>query len=63
MAETEKRRRHASQTLEAGDAAEIEQQENELDLLELFYYLLEHCKQLVAAAVAGGLVMAADLPL
>ena len=58
MADTEKRRRHASQTLEAGNAAEIEQQENELDLLELFYYLLEHWKQLVAAAVACGVVMA-----
>ena len=51
MADTEKRRRHAPQTLEAGNAAEIEQQENELDLLELFYYLLEHWKHLVAAAI------------
>ena len=58
MADTEKRRRHASQTLEAGNAAEIEQQENELDLLELFYYLLEHWKHLVAAAVACGVIMA-----
>lgn len=57
MAETEKRRRHASQTLEVSDAAEIEQQETELDLLELFYYLLEHIKQLAIAAIAGGLVM------
>lgn len=57
MAATEKRRRHASQTLDISDAAEFEQQETELDVLELFYYLLEHIKQLVAAVVAGALVM------
>ena len=57
MAATEKRRRHASQTLDISDAAEFEQQETELDLLELFYYLLEHIKQLVAAVVVGVLVM------
>lgn len=57
MAATEKRRRHASQTLDISDAAEFEQQETELDVLELFYYLLEHIKQLVAAVVVGALVM------
>lgn len=57
MAATEKRRRHASQTLDISDAAEFEQQETELDVLELFYYLLEHIKQLVAAVVVGVLVM------
>ena len=57
MAATEKRRRHASETLDISDAAEFEQQETELDLLELFYYLLEHIKQLVAAVVVGVLVM------
>lgn len=57
MAATEKRRRHASQTLDISDAAEFEQQETEPDVLELFYYLLEHIKQLVAAVVVGALVM------
>ena len=57
MAATETRRRHASQTLDISDAAEFEQQETELDVLELFYYLLEHIKQLVAAVVVGALVM------
>lgn len=57
MAEKEKKRRHASQPLDVERVAGAEQQESEIDLLELFYYLLERAKYLVAAAVAGGVVM------
>ena len=58
MAEMEKRRRRASAEVGIGETAEVEQQETEIDLLELFYNLLENWKLLAAAVIAGALIMA-----
>ena len=58
MAEMEKRRRRASAEVGMGETAEVEQQETEIDLLELFYNLLENWKLLAAAVIAGALIMA-----
>ena len=57
MPETEKKRRNAPQTAQTNDIApQPERQETEIDLLELFYYLLGHVWQLVGAALAGAIV-------
>ena len=57
MPETEKKRRNAPQTAQTNDIApQPERQETEIDLLELFYYLLGHIWQLVGAALAGSIV-------
>ena len=58
MAEMEKRRRRASAEVGMGETVEVEQQETEIDLLELFYNLLENWKLLFVAVVVGALIMA-----
>lgn len=58
MAEMEKRRRKASAEVGMGETVEVEQQETEIDLLELFYNLLENWKLLFVAVVVGALIMA-----
>ena len=57
MPETEKKRRNAPQTAQMSDIApQPERQETEIDLLELFYYLLGHIWQLAGAVVAGAII-------
>lgn len=58
MADTEKKRRQASAEKAIDEAPEAGQEEKEIDLLELFYYLLGNIKLLIIAAVAGAVIMA-----
>ncbi len=57
MSETEKLRRRAASEENISENVEDER-ENEIDLLELFYCLLENIKWLILAAISGAVVMA-----
>lgn len=57
MAETEKRSRNASVETDLSKTADVEAPETEIDLLELFYYLLENIKLLIIAAATGAVFM------
>ena len=65
MPQSEKKRRRASEAeqMEAKETREAvveqppQQSANEIDLVELFYYLLERAKWIIAAAILGALVM------
>lgn len=69
MSQSEKKRRRASEAAREHEHAEVHEAReaiaeqpqqhgaNEIDLVELFYYLLERAKWIIAAALLGALVM------